>query len=81
MWSFRSLETLLQDLRYSLRMIVRNPSFTAVAILTITLGNGLHARVTSSMATDSCSMFRVCRTQFLNPRLAGITAMPHEQGI
>ena len=25
-------------------------------------------------------MFRVCRTQFLNPRRAGITAMPHEQG-
>ena len=42
--------------------------------------NGLRARVTSSMATDSCSMFRVCRTQFLNPRRAGITAMPHEQG-
>src|SRR5262245_17217571 len=40
MWSFRSLETLLQDLRYSLRMMVRNPSFTAVAILTLTLGIG-----------------------------------------
>src|SRR5262245_21398972 len=37
---FRSLETLLQDLRYSLRMMVRNPSFNAVAINTLTIGIG-----------------------------------------
>jgi predicted permease len=40
MWSFRSLETLARDLRYSLRMMVRNPGFTAVAILTLMLGIG-----------------------------------------
>src|SRR5262247_4267151 len=33
MWSFRSLETLAQDIRYSLRIMVRNPGFTAVAVL------------------------------------------------
>src|SRR5262245_17221863 len=40
MWSFRSLETLARDLRYGLRMMVRNPGFTAVAVLTLTLGIG-----------------------------------------
>jgi hypothetical protein len=40
MWSFRSLETLARDLRYSIRMMVRNPGFTVVAILTLMLGIG-----------------------------------------
>jgi predicted permease len=40
MWIFRYLETLARDLRYGLRMMVRNPGFTAVAALTLTLGIG-----------------------------------------
>src|SRR5262245_65053623 len=35
MWSFRSLETLAQDLRYGLWMMIKNPGFTAVAVLTL----------------------------------------------
>jgi putative ABC transport system permease protein len=34
------LEDLLHDLRYGLRMMARNPSFTAVAVLTLAVGIG-----------------------------------------
>ena len=34
------LEDLLHDLRYGLRMMTRNPSFTAVAVLTLAIGIG-----------------------------------------
>ena len=39
-WSWNSLETLLRDLRISIRTLARQPGFSAVAILVIAVGMG-----------------------------------------
>ena len=45
------IESFIQDIRYGLRMLAKNPTFTVVAVLTLALGIGANTAILTVVST------------------------------
>src|SRR5262245_50403250 len=86
MWSLNSIETLIQDLRYGSRMLLKNPGFTLVAIITLSLGIGANTAIFSLINSlllkpipfpQADRLALVWQSQVSNPESRNIVSAPN----
>lgn len=65
MWGWRWLAERMQDVRYGLRLLGKNPGFTAVAISTLALGIGANTAIFSLVDTVMLKMLPVQKPEEL----------------
>ncbi|MFZ0820413.1 MAG: ABC transporter permease [Candidatus Acidiferrales bacterium] len=65
MWGWRWLENFAQDVRYGLRLLGKNPGFTAVAVLTLALGIGANTAIFSLVDAVMLKMLPVQKPEEL----------------
>ena len=65
MWPWRWLVDLFHDVRYGLRLLGKNPGFTAVCILTLALGIGANTAIFSLVDTVMLKMLPVQKPEEL----------------
>jgi macrolide transport system ATP-binding/permease protein len=58
-WGFQWLETLVQDVRYGLRILHKSPAFTAVSVLTLALGIGANTAIFTILDSVALRMLPV----------------------
>ncbi|HKQ76071.1 MAG TPA: ABC transporter permease [Blastocatellia bacterium] len=86
MWSLNSIETLIQDLRYGARILLKNPGFTLVAIITLSLGIGANTTIFSLINSlllkpipfpQADRLALVWQSQVNNPESRNIVSAPN----
>src|SRR5947207_14283211 len=84
MWGWNWLENIIQDVRYGLRQLSRNPGFTAVAILTLALSIGANTAIFSivnALMLKSLPYSHPERMGTIYTRITGVGLSDERQGV